>query len=226
MRQLLALAAFALGACSPGHTLRYRMTVEVDTPQGLKSGSSVWETTVHKGSGIPDYGMRMSERGSAVAVDLPTGTIYALMKRQDFVEHQNGNYLSQVFGVQFDRHGYPGFVHRMEYPDDIKQVQRLKPVFEQDPQDHPMRLRFADEKQPATVAKVDPADLAASFGPGVRLRRITIAYTTDRPDVHALDERLPWIPTTAALQISDVLPWSARPFAAFIIGSDFARDQN
>ena len=224
-RKLIALAALALGACSPGYSYRYRMTVEVDTPQGLKTGSSVWEVSVREGSGIPDSGLRASERGSAVAVELPTGTLYALMKRHDYVENQRGNYVTGVMASYLNRVDYPGATKDLAWPDDVKQIIRLKPVFEQDIDHYPLLVRFTDEKQPATVQKVDPANLAASFGPGVSLKRITVTYTSDRPDVHALDERLPWIPTTASLHITEGILRSQRPFASFIIGTDFEKDQ-
>ena len=225
-RKLIALAALALGACSPGYSYRYRVTVEVDTPQGLKTGSSVWEVSVREGSGIPDSGLRASERGSAVAVELPTGTLYALMKRHDYFENQRGNYVTGVMASYLNRVDYPGATKDLAWPDDVKQIIRLKPVFEQDIDHYPLLVRFTDEKQAATVQKVDPANLAASFGPGVSLKRITVTYTSDRPDVHALDERLPWIPTTAALlKPAFRTPMSQWTFGSFIIGSDFEQDQ-
>ena len=223
-RKLIALAVLALGACSPSETFRYRVTVEVNTPQGIKTGSSVWETRITEGSGIPDSGLRLSERGSAVAVDLPTGTLYALMKGQDFIEHQNGNYVSDVLPAHLSKYGQPGVeVVHGDWRANARGIQRAKPNFEMYPDEYPMLVRFTDEKQPATVQKVDPADLAASFGPGISLKRITVTYTSDRPDVHALDERLPWIPTTASLHLTEGILRSQRPFASFIIGTDFEK---
>ena len=82
---LLGTAAIAaLGACSPFYpsaTIRYRMTVEVETPEGLKTGSSVIETTIQSGPRMGDAGgVSYQYRGEAVAVDLPGGnTLFALM---------------------------------------------------------------------------------------------------------------------------------------------------
>ena len=81
----LGPAAFAtLSACNPFHpsaTIRYRMMVEVDTPQGLKTGSSVIETIFKKGSKMGDAGgISYHYRGEAVAVDLPGGKmLFVLM---------------------------------------------------------------------------------------------------------------------------------------------------
>ncbi len=59
----------------PSFTYRYRLTIEVDTPQGLKSGSSVIETTLTNNHGIKwlPYEARLfiaRTRGEAVFVDL------------------------------------------------------------------------------------------------------------------------------------------------------------
>jgi len=53
-------------------------------------------------------------------------------------------------------------------------------------------IRFRDLDDPATAERVDPFDLAASFGPGVKLLRATIEMTND-PVTTGLDQKLPWI---------------------------------
>jgi hypothetical protein len=44
---------------------------------------------------------------------------------------------------------------------------------------YPIMVRFRDTRDPASVEQVNPDDLATSFGPGVRLRRITVQLTDD-----------------------------------------------
>jgi hypothetical protein len=69
-------AALALGGCgSPGKaSYRFRMTVEVETPQGIKSGSSVMEVRLARGMAIGDQsGVTSGVFGEAVVVDLPDG---------------------------------------------------------------------------------------------------------------------------------------------------------
>ena len=78
----LAGAMLTLGGCSliePSETLRYKLIVEVETPQGVRSGYSVWELTLtsQKFSG---YATRSNYRGEAVTVDLPNGqSVFALL---------------------------------------------------------------------------------------------------------------------------------------------------
>ena len=58
---------------------------------------------------------------------------------------------------------------------------------------YPMLVAFGDEADPTSVARVDPDDLAASFGEGVTLKRITVALTND-PVTTGIEERLGWLP--------------------------------
>ena len=69
---------------------RYRLTVEVDTPQGLRTGSSVIEvqTSVAGEYSIPSPGaVSHRVRGEAVAVDLPGGqTLFALLRSDNDID--------------------------------------------------------------------------------------------------------------------------------------------
>jgi hypothetical protein len=56
----------------------------------------------------------------------------------------------------------------------------------------PMLVRFRDISDPLSVEKVDPANLSATLGPGVTLRRATIEITDD-PVTTGIEERLPWL---------------------------------
>jgi len=64
------LAALLLTSCSSSETFRYRLIVEVETPQGLHTGSSVLEVTVREASGDSLIGNKVQGRvqGEAVAV--------------------------------------------------------------------------------------------------------------------------------------------------------------
>ena len=53
---------------------------------------------------------------------------------------------------------------------------------------YPMMVTFGDIADPASVKLVDPANLAASFGPGVRLKSVTLEVT-DEP----VTEGVEWI---------------------------------
>ena len=71
-----------IGCAGPRFTYRYRMTVEVDTPAGLRTGSSVIEVTTRWDNAPPHAsGVHSRVRGQAVAVDMPGGdTLFALLR--------------------------------------------------------------------------------------------------------------------------------------------------
>ena len=66
----------------------------------------------------------------------------------------------------------------------------------------PVLVTFADRLQPASVRTVDTTDLAATFGPGVRLARATVQLTGDPLFTEGLETKLPWLPGLLASQTS------------------------
>jgi hypothetical protein len=58
---------------------------------------------------------------------------------------------------------------------------------------YPMLVTFGDIADPASVKLVDPADLAASFGPGVRLKSVTLEVTDEAVTRPKLDILLSWL---------------------------------
>src|SRR5688572_22804894 len=75
------------------NTVRYRMTVEVETPEGLRTGSAVREVTLNDGKSwnwLPPFAWFGEQRpqwrlkGEAVAVDLPSGqTLFVLLRSEN-----------------------------------------------------------------------------------------------------------------------------------------------
>src|SRR3546814_20034236 len=87
-------AALLLCGCERTDTLRYRMTVEVETPTGVRSGSSVIETTITKGPRTGQgSGLTATMKGEAGAVDLGSGK-----GRQSVVEGKSGSVLVDLGG--------------------------------------------------------------------------------------------------------------------------------
>lgn len=54
-------------------------------------------------------------------------------------------------------------------------------------------MTFGDVADPTTVARVDPDNLAASFGPGVTLRGMTLEITDDPVTGGVVDGVLGWL---------------------------------
>jgi hypothetical protein len=56
----------------------------------------------------------------------------------------------------------------------------------------PMLVTFGDLKDPASVKRIDPDDLSASFGAGVKLKAITVQVTGENM-TSGIEERLGWL---------------------------------
>jgi len=189
---LLAGGAVALlSACNPfgGNGYRFRMTVEVETPEGLKTGSSVYEVRAEKDIKLsPDMGnAHTSIRGEAIAVDLPGGkTLFALLKTVAGAGRDDLPYMSMK---TFD----PAYNNKsVESAQRISSGNGIRSPADVAEGDYPMLVTFTDIDDPKSVQRVDPANLAASFGPGIRLKRITVEVTDD--DVTTgIEKRLRWL---------------------------------
>lgn len=211
------------GACSllSSNTYRYRMTVEVDTPQGLRTGSSVIEVQTTEGSGIPDSSLHTKVRGEAVAVDLPNGqTLFALLRTP-----------SDVDGAA----GFAPTAYEPVLPDlrksDTEDWYDLLEVLKRQGEPavlpatyYPMLVRFRDIRDPKTVELVNPEALASSFGAGVRLTRIWLQITDD-PVTSDIERLLPWLSTQrgALLRQTDQTPIGELPLAGRLNDGDFVQ---
>lgn len=187
---------------------RYRLTVEVDTPEGLKTGSSVIavKTGIAGRNAIPTPGViQRRARGEAVTVDLgPRGLLFALLRSDD-----NSDWASGVmFGFAPDlpmpkdesgkgdatAHTRARFMGMLQKRELIVLPERFKgSKYAEGSHARPMLVRFGDIADPKTVERVDPDKLSASFGKGVTLRRITVQLTDD-PVTTGIEKRLAWLP--------------------------------
>lgn len=190
----LAILPVGCGQAASGDpslpTYRYRMTVEVDTPQGLRTGSSVIEvaSNIASKNALTSPGLLTTHvRGEAVAVDLPGGQVlFALLSRPD-----------QVDGASY----YPLMAMppppagiRDNYTKTLQRLIRWRGVGTLPPSYYPMLVRFDDIRNATTIQAVDPTDLTAFFGKGIRLRQINIRVTNDAV-TSGIEEKLVWLPS-------------------------------
>jgi hypothetical protein len=162
------------------------MTVDVETPAGLRTGSAVREMTYNPTPALFTGNRFVSrQRGEAVAVDLPDGqTLFALL---------------DVNGYETILAGF-GPATTLELKpllDRVAATRELRTYPSRDAlrtrsYDYPRLVRFRDPDDPLSVEAVDPDHLEASFGSGVHLRRITVQITDD-PVTYSLLNRLPWL---------------------------------
>jgi hypothetical protein len=163
-------------------TYRYRMTLEVETPQGLKTGSGVIQVNVVYHMGIPHSGTRSRIKGEAVAVDIAPGkTLFALLDQPE-----------RIVPLAFDatipmqpRRGSKWPDHVFAHIRTLKSQTAVVTVPERASPNrpemyaYPKLVTFRDIRDPRSVESVEPGALEKSFGPGVKLRRITVQLTQD-----------------------------------------------
>lgn len=183
---LASLILPSFSACTLNESeYHVRMTVEVETPEGIRTGSSVYEVGAgNKTRLASEEGSRYHyERGEAVAVDLPDGRVLlALIKT-------GGNWgdittmTMEAMDPQFTEHyDTVGSAARLERGDGMRSPATL------DPEIYPMLVTFGDMNNPASVKLIDPAN----FGEGYALKRITVQLTDD-PVTRGIEKRLGWL---------------------------------
>lgn len=167
----------------PSATFRYKITVTVETPDGLRTGAAVRRIEISSNIAKfvnPDVRSQAYEvQGEAVVVDLGLRGMLMMTvgEDQDFLfkafPRLQGNDLREE--IEYYSQQKDGAVSLLE-------LQRMLPRL----------VTFRDLKDPKTVAAVDPGDLAASFGAGVRLKDITLEMTDD-PVTQGIAGYLPWL---------------------------------
>ncbi len=200
---LMALLVGAYAAWSiayPSGTWRYKMTVTVETPEGIKTGSAVREVYV---AAFPKLSPHMLPtvrlKGEAVVVDLePRGVLFALL---------SGYKIGADYGS--DLPGYVFYPKGWLSDKGIREMSTLKAgPTELDPTWYPKFVRFRDIADPKTVENLlelesdgkHPSSFtikkdrfAEAFGAGVKLKSVTIEMT-DEPVTWGVERWLPWLP--------------------------------
>ena len=195
------LAAVLLSGCDlfaplTDESYRFRMTVEVETPDGLRTGSSVYEVTAGNRDGIlPDAADRSkSLRGEAVAVDLPGGrTLFALLRTPNWRRDDLAEMSMAALDPTYDGDW-------VESADRISSGEGIMSPAEVEPEDYPILVTFSDLNDPTSMQLVDTADLAESFGEGFRLESIAVEVTSDRV-TKGIARRIPWLHQLRAMRL-------------------------
>lgn len=195
-------AASLLCGCEPGdfgsnrvyfEPIRYRLTAEVETPEGLRTGSSVIETTWDRGlSGA-------AVKGEAVAVDLPNGqTLFILLRTAS-----NADWAAGVPGIDppdDPKRPMNADEHEAEAGRQVAWIRANRNVHylwggnvpANRAQYLPYMVRFDNLSDPSSIERVMPQNLPASFGQGYSLKSLSVQITKE-PITRGIDRRLRWL---------------------------------
>jgi hypothetical protein len=167
---LLSLtSAFAADPIDAPSSFRYKVTVRIETPDGIKTGSAVREAnSIRIPAGASSAAKRTAQaeyEGEAVTIDLgKQGVIFAL------VDHSTG------FGISAEQ------LKLFPMSKDIKTGAKISVP----PEDYPNFARFDDLNDPLTRKGVEFTDT-------LKVKDITIEIT-DGPVTQGLQKYLPWVP--------------------------------
>ncbi|MCA9179966.1 MAG: hypothetical protein KDA51_00895 [Planctomycetales bacterium] len=153
-----------------------KLTVEVLVDGRVVSGSAVSFVHWDEPNALGNYGT--DYRGEATVVDLgERGMLFALIGEgtkyiaRDTLRNELGERLYEKLFPKIEQ-----FRGTREVPRD----------------NYPLLVKFDNIKDPATIKRVDPENLAASFGPDVLLNRITLTITDEPATEGTLEKLLPW----------------------------------
>jgi hypothetical protein len=155
----------------PSYTYRYKMTVEVETPQGIKSGSSVVEVLMSQDVGWVILGssarVRMRIKGEGAFVDIADGkTLFVLLQGSPKASRPH-SLMNDILPRRSDS--------GISYLDRLKNAKGILPRDK-----YPRMVYFEDINDPLSVKRVDPEDMEEFFGAGVKLKQIMIETTKDK----------------------------------------------
>lgn len=187
----------------PTCTFRYKLTAEVQTPDGVKTGSSVVEVSYsHSGDWGGGQHANLNLLGDAVDVDLGSGkNLFLLLTNREAGPSR----------PRFSPSGNPSFaggpLDAFSLP---LKIFELKWIFGQEPklcsdyavasasakpvipfENLPTLVTFTDIADPSSVKVVQPENFETDFGAGYRFINAKIEPTTDVSS-HNIEQVLPW----------------------------------
>jgi hypothetical protein len=193
----VGIALLAVRCTTSEANLSYRMTVEVQTPSGLKSGSSVQKLVLLRkflipmpGAGGADWGGGFQVYGEAPFVDLGNGEVLFTTLRDAQYSHQRmmPSIALQALRIFELRKPLPSHSDAKIMYDLVK----AKPFNVLQRANYPRLATFTDMAQPKSLVEVSPDNLSARFGSGYTLNRITFQVVDhSTPLTTALTARFP-----------------------------------
>jgi hypothetical protein len=213
------VASLLLAGCGVAggrSSYRFRMTIEVETPAGLKVGSSVMEVSAERQVSLTSETHPVSAglSGEAVEVDLPGGPFFALLTIRD-----GGPQLFQAVSNALSplETATPGVEDYMAQTEKLGSKWIGSYTADLPREAWPMMVRFRNPSDPKTVEQVDPAAIGVKR---IGLETVSEAVTT------GIENRLGWLSShRGALVRSPPGDMSVvMPFGYLITEGDFSTE--
>lgn len=160
------------------HVWRYKITVEIETPEGIKSGSAVRQVTARLLLPITPEARNISHiiEGEAVVVDMGhRGILFDLVGAYDQVQ--------KAFPINETM----PLAKRLRYYSSLK-----KNSISSLPVTKRQFITFADINNPQSIKSINSNELEIVFGQGVRFKNIRIEIVDMAPTFGQIREKLKW----------------------------------
>ncbi len=164
---LTVMSVFSINTEKSDLVFRYKITMNVQTPGGLKSGSAVREIVINKFAGFNPEKADFTSKiyGEAVIVDLGEKKLFGLLERDTY------NEVFYTFPTGKAPLSESSIAYYKSLPIGTKAIL--------DKKHWPRMVTFADLKDPKSVQPVNQNDLAKTFGEGFKLENIQIEITDE-----------------------------------------------
>jgi hypothetical protein len=185
----------------PDH--KYRLTVNVETPAGIRSASGVLSVRPNRSYGGTGSGSSVPQtKGDALFVDLGDGkNLVVLLAYGDHGSNfEDTSFLPTRVYRAIDRRVSFRDVKNLAGAPAVPVPERLWPVF----------VTFADPADPTSVQRVSRHDLESSLGKGYSLRGVSLAVVANglwpldfggplgEPVTRDIEQKLPWLSRSGA----------------------------
>lgn len=161
------LAIFLLSGCDQRRDWHQKMSLTVETPDGVKSALSVIEVkSRYVGPDSMGNEVFYGLRGEAVTMEIAPGRYLFVL-------------LEESFSELYYRSSPESFSNPKNRGKWLAEMPSMREVVNVPWDRFPMLVTFDDIKNPASVKRVNPSKLAASFGQGYRFKSITLEITDE-----------------------------------------------
>jgi hypothetical protein len=203
-RSFLALgllpAAACTGASSDTYEWRQKLTVTLDTPQGVTTGSSVTAICVELTNARSNRIARIM--GEATVVEVGRGQyLFALLSGQ--LHYKNSDqYTDELVELvwqdvlpprRHQRVGEQNFDGRKEWGPRYRAIAELQGARDMTVALWPTFVMFTDLNDPSSVKVLAPHAFKEAFGHGIAVRAVSLELTRDAATDGAAGAVLPWL---------------------------------
>lgn len=191
---MLAAASLLLGGCDfgpPARTYRYKLSIEMETPDGPKRAFNVVEVKWEERKGTGGTRSITTVRGEALYLDLGPGRrpLVALLTSRVRPTDQPGQARSRCWGPSAPYCWRKIYDYDSSDPTALSRQRGARPLAVSD---LPDLVTFEDPSDPRTVMEVDPAAPDKALGAGVSFGAVTLEITGE-PLTTGIEKRLGWL---------------------------------